>query len=85
MSDKESEKAAPEEESKEPEAPKALETKAPEHPPFVENDRRETALPYHPEGRAPWPVMAVWATLIIGFFAYMIYYALPDLTKWGRP
>lgn len=76
---------ASEQKGKSEEAAKTPGQQASEGRAFLENDRRETAFHYHPEGRAPWPVWAVWATFIIGFIAYMIYYALPDLTAWGRP
>ena len=50
-------------------------------PAFVEDDTRETHLPYD-TGGLPWYVAVGWTVLVISYVAVMSVLALPDLRRW---
>ena len=50
-------------------------------PAFVEDDTRETRLPYD-TGGLPWYVAVGWVVLVIAYVAIMSVLALPDLRRW---
>lgn len=51
---------------------------------FLEAEKDETWMEYD-HGKLPWYVAAVWLCALIGFGAYMVTYAVPDLGAWGSP
>jgi hypothetical protein len=52
-----------------------------ESPPFVEDDARETRLPYD-KGGLPVLVAIGWLVFAVVHIAFMYLYGLPDLRRW---
>jgi hypothetical protein len=52
-----------------------------ESPPFVEDDARETKLPYD-RGGLPFYVAIAWVAFGITYVVVMSLLALPDLRRW---
>ncbi|MEJ7734311.1 MAG: hypothetical protein WKG00_34590 [Polyangiaceae bacterium] len=53
-------------------------------PPFVEDDRRETYLPYG-AGGVPFYIAIIWVGIIAAYPLFMWLRALPDLRRWMGP
>ena len=54
---------------------------APEEPAFLEDDHRETKLPYD-TGGVPFYIAIVWVGIIVLYPLVMWLLALPDLRRW---
>jgi hypothetical protein len=50
-------------------------------PPFVEDDQKETYLPYD-KGGVPFYIAIVWVGIIVVYPVVMWLLALPDLRRW---